>query len=87
MRYISHLDLVRLFQRASRRANLPITLTKGFSPRLKISITKALKLGKESGNEEACFYMERALPPEDFRESLNTELPEGVRVRNVEEIE
>ena len=48
MRFISHLDLVRLFQRACRRAGLPVAVTKGFSPRLKISILKALKLGVES---------------------------------------
>lgn len=80
MRFISHLDLVRLFQRAARRAALPVTLTKGFSPRLKISISRALKLGLESASEEAVFYMDEAMEPEEFMKNINSNLPDGVRV-------
>ena len=80
MRYISHLDLMRLFHRASRRAELPVTLTKGFSPHLKISIAKALKLGKESLNEEAVFCMDRCVEPDSFIKAINEKLPEGVKV-------
>jgi radical SAM-linked protein len=84
MRYISHLDLVRLFQRASRRADMPVTLTKGFSPRLKISVARALKLGVESTGEEAFFYMDRAIDPQIFIDSFNRALPEGVRMIKAE---
>ena len=86
MRFISHLDLVRLFQRASRRAGLPVAITKGFSPHLKISITKALKLGKESQNEEAVFYPDERRAPDDFIRNMNEKLPEGVAIVNAEEI-
>lgn len=86
MRFLSHLDLVRLFQRASRRAGLPVAITKGFSPHLKISISKALKLGVESSNEEAIFYMVEKVAPALFLKSINEKLPEGVRVLEVEEI-
>jgi len=86
MRFISHLDLMRLFQRASRRADLPVTLTQGFSPHLKISIAKALKLGVESPSEEATFYMDKRVEPEVFKESMNKQLPEGVKVVRAEEI-
>jgi radical SAM-linked protein len=86
MRYISHLDLVRLFQRASRRADLAVVITKGFSPRLKISITRALGVGKESVCEEALFYMEHSVEPEDFLRSLNTKLPEGIRILRAERL-
>ncbi|MBI5143653.1 MAG: DUF2344 domain-containing protein [Candidatus Omnitrophica bacterium] len=84
MRFISHLDLMRLFQRASRRACLPVTITKGFSPHLKISITKALKLGVESFNEEAFIYMDKRMDPEEFRRDMNGKLPDGVRVKKAE---
>jgi radical SAM-linked protein len=80
MRFVSHLDLMRLFQRASRRAGLPVTVTKGFNPHLKISITKALKLGLESPGEEAVFHIDRALRAEDFMSSINSKLPEGVKI-------
>jgi len=86
MRFISHLDLVRMFQRASRRAGLPVTVTQGFSPHLKISIQKALKLGVESSSEEATFYLDRQVSPEDFARSMNAELPDGVKVLSAEHI-
>lgn len=85
MRYISHLDLMRLFQRASRRADLPVTITKGFSPHLKISVIKALKLGVESSGEEAIFYMDKPVSPLIFAESMNKNMPAGVRILKAEE--
>ena len=84
MKYISHLDLIRLFQRAARRADLPVFVTKGFSPHLKISIKRALKLGIESDNEEACFYLDEYVSPFVFEDRLNQQLPGGVRVLNAE---
>lgn len=86
MRFISHLDLMRLFHRALRRADLPVVITKGFSPRVKMSITKALKLGVASENEEAVFYMEEKLVPQNFAKRLNAKLPDGVKVTGAEEI-
>jgi len=83
-RFISHLDLVRLLQRASRRSGLPVTITKGFTPRLKISIQRALKLGLESAGEEAIFYMDNPVEPYLFIEAMNKNLPEGVRIIKAE---
>jgi radical SAM-linked protein len=78
-RFISHLDLVRLFQRASRRADMPVTVSKGFNPHLKISISKALKLGIESVNEEAVFQLDKAVNPEDFVAAMNAKLPDNIK--------
>ena len=86
MRYISHLDLMRLFQRAVRRAGIPVALTQGFSPHLKISITRALKLGVESAGEEAVFHIDGQVAPQVFMEAMNAKMPEGVKVLHVEEI-
>jgi radical SAM-linked protein len=86
MRFISHLDLVRLFQRTSRRANLPVVMSQGFSPRLKISITRALKLGLEGMDQEAVFCIEKLISPEEFMGSMNTSLPDGVKITRVEEM-
>ena len=84
MRFVSHLDLIRLFQRALRRAGLPVVITKGFSPRLKVSITRALKLGLESDHEEAVIYLDEPVETGKFINSINGQLPEGVRVTSVE---
>ncbi|MCK4851945.1 MAG: TIGR03936 family radical SAM-associated protein [Candidatus Omnitrophica bacterium] len=84
MAYISHLDLMRLFRRAIRRADLPFVLTGGFTPRVKISMPKALKLGKESDQEEMQFWLAEEKDRSGLSENLNRELPPGVRVISCE---
>lgn len=86
MRFISHLDLMRLFSRALRRADLPVRITKGFSPHLKVSIKRALKLGIESENEELDVYAAERIEQNFFMESLNKSLPNGIRIKRVEEL-
>ena len=82
--YISHLDLMRLFQRAFKRAGLPLTHTQGYNPRPSVSIALPLSLGVESVCELLDFdlYGER-LPNEEIRTRLNDALVEGVKVLEV----
>jgi len=82
MKYLSHLDLLRLFQRALRRAGLRAALTQGFNPHMRITIKRALKLGLESGGEDADFMLKESISPSDFIKRLNAKLPEGVKVLN-----
>ena len=84
MRYISHLDLMRLFIRAMRRAGLPLKYTCGFSPHPKLSIKRALKLGVESDNEEAMIVLRERIDNEDFQQRLGQQLPEGIKIKHVE---
>lgn len=84
MKYISHLDLMRLFGRALRRAELPVKATEGFSPHLKLSIKRALKLGLESENEEASVILTELIKPEEFRSRLQEQLPQGIEIKDVE---
>jgi radical SAM-linked protein len=84
MKFISHLDLMRLFMRALRRADLPLKITQGFSPHPKFSIKRALKLGVESENEEATVVLKELVKPEEFKERLQKQLPEGIEIKNVE---
>jgi len=83
MKYISHLDLMRLFMRAMRRADFPLKITEGFSPHPKISIKRALKLGIESENEEATVILKELINPEEFKERLQRQLPEGIQIKSV----
>ena len=80
MVFISHLDLLRLFQRAARRAGLPLEFTKGFNPRPRISIQKALKLGLESDSLEAIFMLDRDFAAPEFKERMNQQLPKGIKI-------
>lgn len=82
-RFISHLDLMRLFQRAFKRAGLPLTHTQGFNPRPSVSIALPLSLGAESHCELLDFDLENPVPPEDIRNRLNAALIDGIRVREV----
>ena len=83
MRFISHLDLMRLFMRAMRRAELPLKMTEGFSPHPKFSIKRALKLGLESDSEEASVVLKETILPEEFKDRLQRQLPEGIEIKYV----
>ena len=84
MRYISHLDLMRLFMRAMRRAELPLKMSEGFSPHPKLSLKRALKLGLESEHEEASILLRFPVAPADFKNRLQKQLPEGIEVKDVQ---
>ena len=84
--YISHLDLMRVFQRAFKRAGLPLTHTKGFNPRPSVSIALPLSLGVESGCELLDFELEgQTVSNEEICRLLNESLIDGVRVLSVYE--
>lgn len=83
MRFLSHLDLMRMFMRALRRADLPVKMTEGFSPHLKFSIKRALKLGIESESEEASVVLKEYIEPEEFKDKLQKQLPEGIFIKEV----
>lgn len=82
MKYISHLDLLRLFSRAIRRAGLPAKMTQGYNPHFKLSIKRALKLGIESENEEAAVVLTRLMDCDEFKTRLQPQLPEGIVIKN-----
>lgn len=83
MIYISHLDLMRLFMRAMRRAEFPLKMTEGFSPHPKLSLKRALKLGVESQTEEATILLREMLRAQDFKERLQRQLPNGLEIKQV----
>lgn len=82
--WISHLDLMRLFQRAFKRANLPLTHTHGFNPRPSVSIALPLSVGTESLCELLDFELEgETVDPNVIRTELNKALIPGVKVLDV----
>ena len=84
MRFISHLDLMRLLIRAMRRADLPLKISQGFSPRPKLSMKRALKLGLESDQEEAAVALNEPVAAGDFMVRLKQQLPEGIEIRDAQ---
>lgn len=86
MSFLSHLDLVRVFQRALRRARVPLAYSLGFHPRPKISFGMALPIGIES----TCEYLDAELSsyrePHGFLSDVNKELPSGLRILSAKNI-
>ena len=79
--WISHLDLMRLFQRAFKRAGLPLTHTQGYNPRPSVSIALPLSVGVESCCELLDFDLDNYdLPVADIMNRLNAVLVDGVKV-------
>lgn len=84
--YISHLDLMRVFQRSFKRAGLPLTHTKGFNPRPSVSIALPMSLGVESVCELLDFELEtNDFSCDEIKSRLNSSLIDGVRILEVYE--
>lgn len=82
--WISHLDLMRLFQRAFKRAELALTHTQGFNPRPSVSIALPLSVGVESLCELLDFDLDgETVSCEEICTRLNQNLVPGVRVLQV----
>lgn len=84
---VSHLDLVRLFDRVVRRAALPIAFSGGFHPGPRISIANALPLGASSSGEIVDFELTEHLALADFQQRLTERLPPDLPIYQVAEIE
>jgi len=82
-RFISHQDLMRVFQRAARRADLSVASTQGFNPRPRIAILQARGVGVSSNEEFAELDFEDWVGPNRIKDVLNPALPQGIEVTKV----
>lgn len=87
LRYIGHLDLHRLWERAMRRASLPISYSQGFHPQPKISLAAALPLGFSSRNEVLDVRLNEDVAVEDISNRLKDNLPPDIQVLNIESVD
>lgn len=84
MRFISHHDVMRLFQRALRRAGVEMRMTQGFNPHPKMIFAMPLGVGIESDCEVLFLDTSRWYRAAELRERLEAELPSGMRPLEVE---
>lgn len=77
-RYLSHIDLNNIIQRALRRAGIPVVHSKGFHPRMVISYLPALPLGMEGKKEAFEFKSNYILPEKEITPLINNYLPSGI---------
>ncbi|ABR48458.1 conserved hypothetical protein [Alkaliphilus metalliredigens QYMF] len=80
MVFISHLDVIRVFERAIRRVNIPIAYTQGFNPHPIMAFAAALGLGISSEGEYIDIQFKENLEPQFFMEKLNEALPIGLQL-------
>jgi radical SAM-linked protein len=85
-KYITHLDLMRLWQRTLRRADVPLAYSQGFSPRPRLSLAAPLAIGVTSAGELMDVFLERRVSPHFFLKSVGKQLPTGIDVSEVVEI-
>ncbi len=84
LRYTGHLDLHKLWERAARRAELPLAYSQGFHPQPKMTIAAALPLGFSSRCEVMDMRLEHDIILEGLQARLQQTLPAGIQVLNVE---
>ena len=84
LRFISHLDLMRTFERALRRTGLPLLMTDGFNPHPRMSFPLPLGVGAEGSDEAMEFELAGWSPPAVIASKLVAVLPSGLPLRSVE---
>lgn len=85
-KFIGHLDLTKVFERAMRRAEIPMAFSEGFNPHPKISFGSALALGATSLKEYVDIVLAQEMLPVEFMERLQSQLPKGITLLEAQEV-
>lgn len=85
LKYITHLDLMRFWERALRRAEIPVAYSEGFSPHAQIALAAPLPVGTTSDAELMDVFLERPVAPANVIRALGPHLPPAIEIRSVEE--
>lgn len=85
-RYLSHLDLLRVFDRSARRAGLPVAYTQGFNPHPIMSFAAPLSVGTAGEAEFADLELAGDIPVADMERALAGAMPQGLRLIRVSRV-
>ena len=85
-KFISHLDIIRLWQRALHRAGITLAYSEGFSPHPRISLAAPLPIGVTSEAELMDIFASRWVSPHFFTKAISQQLPPGIEVLQVYQI-
>lgn len=85
IRFLSHLDMMRLWERAIRRARLPLRYSQGFHPHPRLSLASPLAVGMTADAEWLECELTMPVSPDDVRQRLADQLPQGIALRQVRE--
>lgn len=87
MRYTSHLDVHRTWERTLRRARLPLAYSQGFNKRPKINLAAALPLGFTSSCEIVEFWLDGDPSKNEIESRLKEAAPPGIEIHTIKEID
>jgi radical SAM-linked protein len=86
VKYISHLDLALAWERALRRAQMPLAYSQGFNPRPKMQFASGLPLGATGSAEIVDIVITEPISPEEAQARISPALPRGLQLQRVEEV-
>ncbi len=86
LRYISHLDVMRYFQKVFKRADLPVKYSEGFSPHQLLSFAYPLSLGYTSEGEYLDIVLTEEVNIDDALRTLNEVSSEGLKIRAIKKL-
>ena len=87
VKFISHLDIMRLWQRAFHRAEVALAYSEGFNPHPRISLAAPLALGVTSEAELMDVFCSRQVSPHWFTGAVSQQLPPGIEILQVYQID
>lgn len=86
LKFLSHLDLMRLWERLLRRAAVPLSYSQGFSPHPQLSLALPLPVGVTSGAELLDVWLSRPLPLSHLSDGLERQSPTGLTLGGMEPV-
>ena len=86
MKYISHLDMMRFWERALRRAEIPVSYSEGFSPHAQISLAAPLAVGTTSEAELMDVFLDKPMAPKQLIQQVTQQLPAGITIIAAQEV-
>ena len=86
VKYITHLDLMRFWERALRRAGIPVAYSEGFSPSPRLALAAPLPVGVTSSGELMDVYLGRRVTPQHFIKAVSEQVSPGIALLEVREV-
>ena len=87
LRWVGHLDMMRTWERTIRRAGLPLSYSKGFSPHAKIALAAPLPVGLEGSREMLDLWLDEDLTLDLVVQQLKAVMPPGLTVSEINEVD
>ncbi len=86
LKYITHLDLMRFWERALRRAGVPVAYSEGFTPHAQISLAAPLPVGTTSEAELMDVFLSERMSPKTFLAEVSKQLTPGIALASAREV-